>query len=695
MSRLRRIQAKYPQEPKVMNEEKYITIKELAELKGVSTRAIRLSRGKYITRDIIVKGGKSFEILLSSIEPELQGKYYSKFVPSCTENQLPAPLDFYKPDKAKIIALARLDLLNLWKNQRKNQQNKTQFDTDFLCAYNAQVLYPEIYAKLGKVSIGRLQRCKWILGNSNNYELLIPNYHYEDYSRTCLTEYEKQIFLKLPLHPNKFSIEKAISLTQYVLKSQGQEYIPASSTFRKFANWYKANYFDKWTVLSEGEKTLKEKVIPHIKRDISKIEVGEVLVADGKRLNFQVINPFTGKPCRATLIVFLDWKSTALVGYEIMLEENTQNIASALRNAILNLSRIPKFVYLDNGKAFRGKYFMGSEDFCEIGLRGIYEKLGITTVFANPYNARAKVIERFFLEMQESFEKLLPSYIGTGIENKPARLRRNEKFHSEIHTEFTPTIQQTIQMINSWLKYKNSLPCPNDRTKSIKEMLDSIERQAINPRELDDLMLAQEVKTITSQGIRFLKSDYYNDALYGLRQKVIIKYSLFDLSYINVYTTSGKFLCRADRITLTHPLAHYTGEIKDVEDYKQKIQKQKQLKNKTIKACKEFLNTEDLEILGCEMDKVEEIYLPPKLETKKEKSEKYNPAVKPLFKTSRERYEYLMEYGCICNNDRVWLASYKESKEFKEYETNIADCRQRAEASACPFNAGKQERNKL
>lgn len=375
------------------------------------------------------------------------------------------------------------------------------------------------------------------------------------------------------------------------------------------------------------------------------------------------------------MIGFLDWKSTALVGYEIMLEENTQNIASALRNAILNLGKIPKFVYLDNGKAFKGKYFLGSTDFNEIGLNGIYEKLGITTIFANPYNARAKVIERFFLEMQESFEKLLPSYIGTSIENKPARLRRNEKFHAENHIEFTPTIQQTIQMINSWLEYKNSLPSPNNKSKTIKEILDSIERQEINPRKLDDLMMAQEIKTITSQGIRFLKADYYNDALYGLRQKVIIKYSLFDLSYLNVYTTSGKFLCRADRITLTHPLAHYTGEIKDIEDYRQKIQKQKQLKNKTIKACKEFLNIKDLEILEYEMDKAEAVQLPPpnipKLESKKEKPEKYNPAVKPLFKTSYERYEYLMKYGCTCNEDRVWLASYKETKEYKQYETNI------------------------
>ena len=657
-----------------MDNEKYITIKELAELKGVSARAIRLSLKKYVIREINVRGGKSFDILLSSIEPELQEKYYSKFVPTLSKKQLPAQIDFHKPDKAKTIALARLDLLNLWKNQRKNQSNKTQFDKNFLSAYNAKCLYPEIYAKLGNVSIDTLQRWNRLLGNSNNYELLIPNYHYEDYSRTCLKEHEKQIFLKLLLHPNRFSIGKAISLTQYVLKTQNAEYIPSVPTFRRFANWYRDNYFDKWTLLRDGEKALKEQVIPHIKRDISKIDVGEVLVADGKKLNFQVINPFTGKPTRATLIGFLDWKSGALVGYEIMLEENTQNIASALRNAILNLKHIPKFVYLDNGRAFRSKYFTGSTNFDEIGFKGIYEKLDITTVFANPYNARAKVIERFFLEMQESFEKLLPSYIGTNIENKPARLRRNEKFHSEIHKEFVPTIEQAIQMINSWLEYKNSLPCSNCKDKTVAEMLATIEKQEINEQLLDDLMLATEIKTITSQGIRFLKADYYNDALYGLRQKVVIKYSLFDLSYIKVYTTAGKFLCKADRITLTHPLANYTGNIKDVEDYKQKIRKQKQLKNRTLKACKEFLNIDDLEILECEMEKEETNIVPkqiPKIKIQKPEKEKYNPFVKPLFKTNIERYEYLMQHGCTCVEDRNWLTDYKNSKEFKNYEQNF------------------------
>ena len=83
------------------------------------------------------------------------------------------------------------------------------------------------------------------------------------------------------------------------------------------------------------------------------------MVADGHRLAVQCLNPFTGKPCRATLIGYLDWKSTALVGYEIMLEENTQAITSALRNAIINLGKIPKICYQDNGKAFRAKFFTG------------------------------------------------------------------------------------------------------------------------------------------------------------------------------------------------------------------------------------------------------------------------------------------------------------------------------------------------
>ena len=51
----------------------------------------------------------------------------------------------------------------------------------------------------------------------------------------------------------------------------------------------------------DGEKALSDKVEPYIKRDASLLEVGDILVADGHVLNFNVINPFTGKPYKGNI----------------------------------------------------------------------------------------------------------------------------------------------------------------------------------------------------------------------------------------------------------------------------------------------------------------------------------------------------------------------------------------------------------
>ena len=338
----------------------------------------------------------------------------------------------FTPEKSKQIALARLDLIHKWLEFRRKTNNKLQADYDFVNLQNASNSH--LFQVIGKISRGSLHRWHAMLGGTDDYQKLLPQYKYasvNDY-RTCLTDEEIKIFMGLLLHPNRISIGKATALTKYKLREQGQSFIPADITFRRYAMWFKNNNYDQWVLARDGEKALSDKVEPYIKRDASLLDVGDILVADGHKLAFQVINPFTGKPSRATLVGFLDWKSTALVGYEIMLEENVQCIASALRNAIINLDMIPKIVYQDNGRAFRAKYFSDDKGFGELGFYGLYAKLGIETVFAKPYNARAKVIERFFKEFQEGFEKLLPSYVGSSIDNKPAYLLRNEKLHNPI-----------------------------------------------------------------------------------------------------------------------------------------------------------------------------------------------------------------------------------------------------------------------
>ncbi len=442
----------------------------------------------------------------------------------------------FTPEKSKQIALARLDLIHKWLEFRKKSTNKLQADYDFVKLHNTSTSH--LFNILGKISRGSLHRWFTMLNGTEDYTKLLPQYKYSkvDEYRTVLTDEEIRIFMSLLLHPNRISISKATALTKYKLKEQGQSFIPADITFRRYAKWFKDNNYDKWVLARDGEKSLSDKVEPYIKRDASLLEVGDIFVADGHKLAFQVINPFTGKPCRATLVGFLDWKSAALVGYEIMLEENTQCIASALRNAIINLDMIPKVVYQDNGRAFRAKYFTcgsGSDGskrkrgvfvgepnsfsddkgFTELGFQGLYSKLGIETIFARPYNAKAKVIERFFKEFQEGFEKLLPSYIGSNIANKPAYMMRNEKLHKSWHNEYIPTIEETIKMIDMWLNFKNSQPCPNALDKTIAEVLEGRKRQNINTDTLDDLMLATEIKTIQRNGIRFLNCDYFDEAV--------------------------------------------------------------------------------------------------------------------------------------------------------------------------------------
>ena len=556
----------------------------------------------------------------------------------------------FAPEKSKQIALARLDLIDKWLEFRKKSTNKLQADYDFVKLHNTSNSH--LFEILGKISRGSLHRWFTMLNGTEDYTKLLPQYKYSkiDEYRTVLTDEEIKIFMSLLLHPNRISVGKATALTKYKLKEQGKSFVPADITFRRYAKWFKDNNYDKWILARDGEKALSDKVEPYIKRDASLLEVGDILVADGHKLAFQVINPFTGKPCRATLVGFLDWKSTALVGYEIMLEENTQCIASALRNAVINLDMIPKVVYQDNGRAFRAKYFTDDKGFTELGFQGLYSNLGIEAVFTRPYNARAKVIERFFKEFQEGFEKLLPSYIGSNIQNKPAYMMRNEKLHKSWHNEYIPTIEETIKMIDMWLSFKNSQPCPNTPNKTISEVLSERKRQNIYINTLDDLMLATEVKTIQRNGIRFLNCDYFDERLYGFKSKVLIKYNLFDLTSIKVFTTKGEYLCTAERVTETHPIAKILGDVRDFEDYKQKIAKQRQLRKKTINSVKQYLNNDEIKFIEQKMDEPKEIKFKPR-----------SNAVQTLFKNNSEKYEYLIKY----DPSNIWITEFKNTKEYR------------------------------
>ena len=654
----------------------YINIKDVAEAKGLkSTRSLRLelnkNESKYISREIKVNGGTSYEILFSSLEPELQDKLRKN------ENKTTelVPLNYQPPqfvsDQAKMTANFRLNIIIALIKFRNKYSTKKQADSDFLDLYNSGLYLPKAYKFIGSISLGTLHRWLRKYEKHESAECLQPNYKYSKQGEynSILNDEMKQILLTLLLHPSRYNYGKAIKLTKEILKKRGYEQLPCDLSFKRYAENFRKNNYAEWVLRREGMKAYHDKVEPYIERDISKIEVGDVIVADGHVLNFQVINPFTGRPTRATLVGFLDWKSTALVGYEIMMTESTQCIASALRNAIINLGLIPKVVYQDNGKAFKSRFFQ-NVDFEEDLFNGVYANLNIHSVFAKPYNARAKVIERFFREFQEELEKGMPSYIGTSIEDKPAWLKRGEKLHAEWHKKLTdnhiPSVSEASKYINSWIEFHNNQPCPNDRTKTIKECLNSVQKQNIDVQRLDDLMMKTEGRTINKHGITFLNMHYRSEAILGIRDKVNIRYSLFDLSKVNVYSKKGEFICVAHRVQKVHPMARVLGTVKDMEEYKYQYEKQQKIKNRLVKQIKKTFPKEELQVLDIVPEPTLEIeqFEPEKMVREHKLTPREKQMNKPMFDSDFEKYEWLMNNGCTNPEDRKWLADYIRSNEY-------------------------------
>lgn len=636
----------------------WITTKELAEIKGISERAVRksIAKNKYVIR----KSSKSYEILVTSLEESVRKKVTERREKSTAL----VPINYVVPEEQKKLALAKYDLIKNWDKFRNEKTNKTQAGKDFLDAYNNNCLCKNLFVSIGKVAIGTIYEWhKKLREYNDDWHSLINNYTFgAKTTKTLLTEAEKSELLKNLLHPNQLNIGKAIKYTKMALKGKGYKNLCCDLTYRRFANNYKAEHYDVWVEAREGNKALHDKVLPYITRDVSKLEVGDVIIGDGHRLAFFVKNPYTGNPVRPTLVAYQDWKSGGFVGFEIMLEENTQCIASALRNSIINLGKVPKFVYQDNGKAFKAKYFI------ENGISGLFTNLGIQPIYAKPYNAKAKPIERLFRELQDSFEVMLPSYSGTSIIKKPAQLRRNEKLHKSIFKVNIPTIEQVILVLNAWLqKYHYEQPCPHVEGKTIGEVLESGKGEGVNIETLDDLMMAREIKKIQRNGIKFLKNDYYDPALYGYKKNVIIKYSLFNLNSIKVFKLNGEFMCEAMRVEPINPLANYIGTPKDIEDLKQKTKLKKQLEKRTET---EFVNhlkraqvhnpllTMDLPEKQ-EEEEIQEL----QIEVKKQVEEEYQNGI---FQNNYDKYDYLLTKEKLTKDEQEWIEKYKETNEYND-----------------------------
>lgn len=513
---------------------------------------------------------------------------------------LPSPTSSNLSPWQNTIAGARFDLCAAFLREKEAGRRRKKaglsrgdlmqrIASDFCDAFNKGMILKNLHGILGDVAPKTLE--KWArLIRTSGYDLsaLAPQYGQHKKGIRIVSEREMQALIKYALHPNQLRISQVIRWAKRDLERDGIPSPSSDATLRRAIEDWKNTNYDKWVFARQGEKALVDDVLPYIQRDPSLLEVGECLVADGHTLNFQVINPLTGRPGRATLIMWFDWASRYPAGWNIMFTESTQSIHAALRRAILALGKLPKHVLLDNGRAFKAKVFTQQGDFEQTGIRGLYARLGIDTHFAWPYNARSKPVERFFGSFNE-LERLLPSYTGQSIEDKPAHMHRNERLHRKLHENaYVPTIEEAHGIIKSWAWTEYAERSHEGLAgKCPAELWKAGTGQGVDEELLRILMMSIVDKTVRRNGIIIQGVNYYHEALYGYRRPVQIRYDIEDMDRIHVYSEDGAdYICTAEPVRSVHPLASTTGNPLDMHALKQGITLQRRLKQQTVSGFK-------------------------------------------------------------------------------------------------------------
>ena len=605
--------------------EVWISVQKGANLVGVTKRAIQknITRGKYSVRKVRTNGGEGYEILLSSLPEFAQIKYWKEYSNGCEETREAAAENPAAP-VTHPVAMARFDLLEIYAKETSGKGNKTGAKEAFIFDYN-NGKYQEAFRMLGTLSLKTIERWKKRLADSGfDAHCLAPNYKAKPVS---LTAREIELTITNLLNPNRPKLSEVIRRTREQLLREGVE--PRTDiTYRRYIEgWAKANK-DIYTIYREGEKAFNDKVSPYVKRDLDEIEVGDIVVADGHTFNFFMIDPISGRKCRMTLILFFDMKSSMPLGFDVMRTENTRVIASALRRTIMMLGFTPRIVYLDNGRAFRGKYFRGTRDFSTAGIAGLYSRLGIQTIYATPYHGQSKTIERFYGVLGE-FERRLSTYSGYNIDNKPARLSRNEKLHKRLYDsetlEFRGVIESLLHYFGEYAERKHQEGFYKGETpgevfsRSLEKVKASPDfgGRLINPEELGYLMLDSEERKLNRNGVSFCGDHYYNEKLTPLvGEPVRVKFDIFNLEEVLVYYRD-KFICKASRMDYVHPAARLLGTEEDVEKLEGLLEMKGRIKRNVVKDMKEIFAIQQ-ELIGAGPLESQPKEITQKKETRKE-----------------------------------------------------------------------------
>ena len=346
------------------------------------------------------------------------------------------------------------------------------------------------------------------------------------------------------------------------------------------------------TLGRDGEKAFDDRCAPYIKRTYDDMESNDYWIGDNHTID--VIVGDSGKTMRLYLTAFMDARSGIITC--IYLTDNPSSQASiySLRRGIKKYG-IPKNVYLDNGREFL------TFDFGGLGHRAkknnnrydpppILERLGIHMVNALVRNAKAKVIERRFLDFKNSISKLFATYTGGNVIEKPEILKielKNGNIPDK--QEFIKEIEELIENYLNYEEYNGAVEADRGMRK-IDVYNKNLHTKITATDEQLNLMMLRSTRPqkVTRRGVHLkvagTRIDYFNNELIMqlLNKQVYLRYDPDDLSKVRVYGLEDRYIMDVEADN-TAVLEYGASK----EEVKAAMAKTRAVKKATQKALKE------------------------------------------------------------------------------------------------------------
>ncbi|MGV3629154.1 MAG: transposase domain-containing protein [Betaproteobacteria bacterium] len=432
----------------------YISTRVLADLAGIGPRAARLAieqamagklwRGiQLAVRRVRGRGGaagEKFEVLCSSLPADLQARMFRQRPDAGTRelvaDQVAQMEEERQPGKRKY----RRRLNQPWTQEEREARHAafSQLPTSTQNKAKKRLAAVQLFHSITGADVSEMQRYEivsretqtsassirsWVgqckgLDSGDWLPALAPR-HQGCQVRADISidawEHIRSDYFRL----NKPALKPVYRRAQHLAEAHGWA-LPSYATVKRLIE---AEPHAFRVLTREGQDAF-EALHPFQERDYSTIGLHEIWCCDGRKADLFCRWP-DGTVSRPIVIAWMEVRSRTILAYRIARTENAEAVRLAFKAAAEKSRAIPENNYLDNGRGFASKLLTGGSPtrfrfkVRDDDVLGIFNLLGIKTIWAKPYSGRSKPIESFWRQFAEAEKRCDGAYCGNSPDARP------------------------------------------------------------------------------------------------------------------------------------------------------------------------------------------------------------------------------------------------------------------------------------